>query len=106
MARHPDTQWAAAGVMRGGLLIEIVFALGLFAMLVMLGLPIYRDFIASQQLDNEVRVLADTLALARSEAIRHGYRVNVCKSADGIDCTDQGYWDAGFLIYTEDDGDG
>jgi type IV fimbrial biogenesis protein FimT len=102
MAGDPYGGRAAAG----GLLIEIVVALGLFAALVVLGLPMHRDFIASQQLDNEVRILADTLSLARSEAIRHGARVNVCKSADGVQCTDQGYWDAGFLMYTEDDGDG
>lgn len=90
----------------GFTLVEIVVGLALAALVVALGLPVYRDVIAARELDNQARRLADTLNRARSEAIKHGYRVNVCKSANGRDCAVAGAWDMGYLVYTEDDGDG
>jgi Tfp pilus assembly protein FimT len=50
---------------------------------------------ASQQLLHHARS-AQTLTLARTEAVKHRYRVNVCKSADGRECADNaaGTWDS------------
>ena len=94
------------GHFQGGFLIETMIALFIFAALLAFAVPAYRDIVAARQLENHALLLAGTLDLARSEAIKHGYRVNVCKSADGRECTDQGTWDGGFLMYTEDDGNG
>ncbi len=41
------------------------------------------------------------MQLARSEAIKRGHRVNLCKSPDGIQCVDSGTWDQGFLIHVD-----
>ena len=91
---------------RGWSLVEMLVGVAIFGSLVLLAGPVYRDFIAKQELLNAARALADTLNLARTEAIKHGYRVNVCKSADGRQCSLQGSWAMGWIMHTDDDRDG
>lgn len=58
----------------GGIsLIELLTALAIFSVLLAFGPPAYSGWMASQQLANEARHLAETLQLARSEAIKRGY---------------------------------
>ena len=90
----------------GWSLVEITIALAVAALLLVLGVPAYKDWIASQQLLHHAQLLAQTLTLARTEAVKHGYRVSVCKSADGRQCADVGRWDMGFLMHTDDNADG
>ena len=91
---------------RGFTLIEMLIALAIFGILLRLGLPTYRDWIASQQLANHAHYIADTLDLARSEAIKHGYRVNLCKSSDKRQCTDDGGWEQGWLLFVDENHSG
>jgi type IV fimbrial biogenesis protein FimT len=91
---------------RGFTLIEIMIALALFALLAVFALPAYRDWIAAQQLANHAHFIADTLDLARSEAIKHGYRVNLCKSRDQRLCTDDGGWEQGWLLFVDENDSG
>lgn len=91
---------------RGFTFIEIMIASIVFAMLVTLGLPNYRDWIASRQLANHAHFVADTLDVARSEAIKHGYRVNLCKSRDGRQCSDSGGWEEGWLLFVDENRSG
>jgi type IV fimbrial biogenesis protein FimT len=91
---------------RGFTFIEIMIALVIFGLLLTTALPAYRDWIAAQQLANHAHFIADTLDLARSEAIKHGYRVNVCKSRDRRQCTDGGSWDRGWLMFVDENRSG
>jgi len=87
-------------------LIELLIALAILGALLVAMLPSYRDWIASQQLANHARFLADSLDIARSEAIKHGYRVNVCKSTDLQQCATSGGWEAGWIMYVDENRDG
>jgi type IV fimbrial biogenesis protein FimT len=49
--------------------------------------------------------LITVLTLARSEAVKRGTRVTVCKSANQATCTMAGAWTQGWIAFT-DDGDG
>jgi type IV fimbrial biogenesis protein FimT len=91
---------------RGFSLIELVIAMVILGALLAIAPPAYHDWIASQQLANHARYLADTLDIARSEAIKHGYRVNVCKSADLRQCTTRGGWESGWIMYVDENHDG
>jgi type IV fimbrial biogenesis protein FimT len=91
---------------RGFTLVEIMIALVIFALLLSAALPAYRDWIAAQQLANHAHFIADTLDLARSEAIKHGYRVNLCKTRDGRQCTDDGGWEQGWLLFVDENHSG
>jgi len=91
---------------RGFTFIEIMIALVIFGLLLTAALPAYRDWIASQQLANHAHFIADTLDVARSEAIKHGYRVNLCKTRDRRQCTDVGGWEQGWLLFVDENRSG
>lgn len=78
----------------------------LVTILVLAAIPSFRDWLATYQLANHAKHLAETMTRARTEAIRRGHRVNLCKSADGAQCVDKGSWDAGFVVFVDVDGDG
>jgi type IV fimbrial biogenesis protein FimT len=87
-------------------LIELIIAMSIVAVLLTMVQPAYRDWIAAQQLANQAHFVVDTLHLARSEAIKHGYRVNVCKTSDRRQCTDSGGWEQGWLMFVDEDRSG
>lgn len=85
----------------GFTLAELLIALAIAASLTMLAIPTYSQWIGDEKLMNHARLLAKSMQHARSEAIKRGHRVNLCKSADGIQCTDSGTWDQGFLMHED-----
>ena len=86
---------------RGFSLVELVVALGIAAALMTAALPSWGRWIGNEQVMNQAILLAKSMQLARSEAIKRGHRVNLCKSADGIQCADGGGWDQGFLMHED-----
>ena len=71
-----------------------------------LALPTWRHWIAKQELANRAHTLATALQRARTEAIRRGFRVNLCKSADATSCADEGDWSMGWILHVDAPGDG
>ena len=93
----------AARAAPGFTLAELLVGVALGALLLAIALPGYRAWIADEQLMNHARLLAGSMQLARSEAIKRGHRVNLCKSADGVQCADAGRWDQGFILHGDID---
>jgi len=91
---------------RGWTLVELTIALAVAAALVTLAVPSYHAWIADQKLVNHARALAESMSVARSEAIKRGLRVNLCKSADLRTCAAGGAWHDGFLMYVDENHDG
>ena len=87
-------------------LVELLVALAIAALLAMMAVPSFHDWLAAYQLANHAKHLAETMARARTEAVRRGHRVNLCKSPGGGGCADQGDWAAGFLVYVDINHDG
>jgi type IV fimbrial biogenesis protein FimT len=88
-------------------LIELLIAVAIFGLLVLAAGPSYRHWIAAQQLANHAHFLAGMLNQARSEAIKSGYRVNLCKSRDRQQCADDGGgWESGWILYIDENQDG
>jgi len=96
-------RWPDAGELSptGFSLVEAMVALAVATALMLMAVPSYRWWIAEQQLMNHARVLALSMQVARSEAIKRGHRVNLCKSADGKHCADTGGWGQGFLMHED-----
>ncbi len=91
----------------GGLtLLELLAAIVLLGVLLVMAPAAYGDWISAQQLANHTRFLVDTLHLARSEAIKHGYRVNICKSRDGSQCDALAGWESGWIVFVDENRDG
>jgi len=90
----------------GWTLVELLLALAIAALLSLLALPMYGDWIAESQMMNYARDLAGSMNTARSEAIKRGTRVNLCKSTDRRTCAVAGDWAQGFVMYVDRDRDG
>ena len=85
---------------------ELLIGLAIAALLTVLALPAYHDWIADYQVLNQAQLLAGTMNIARSEAVKRGRRVNLCKSADRRQCVASGGWEAGYVVYVDTDRDG
>ncbi|HYE34441.1 MAG TPA: GspH/FimT family pseudopilin [Methylocaldum sp.] len=75
------------------------------AILLSLAAPGFQNFINSTRIAGATNELVAALNLARSEAVKRGVIVTVCKSANPNDasptCTTSGGWQAGWLTFTD-----
>ncbi len=85
----------------GWSLIELMIVLAVAALLLTAAAPQYGDWVARYQVANEAQQLAESMNLARAEAIKRGQRVNLCRTADRQRCGSGGGWDAGWLVYVD-----
>jgi type IV fimbrial biogenesis protein FimT len=99
---HARSPRATAGVT----LAELVIGLALAAILACIALPVYSDWIADYQVLNHAQKLAGTMNTARTEAVKRGRHVNLCKSADLRDCAATGGWEEGYIVHVDGDRDG
>jgi len=82
-------------------LVETVIALAIAALLAAMAVPAFHEWLSDYQLANVAKHLAETMTRARTEAVRRGHRVNLCKSIDRRRCADHGGWDAGFVVFVD-----
>ena len=80
-------------------LIEVVVALAVLAVVTTLAVPAWSHWIARQELANRAQALSTALTRTRTEAIKRGHRVNVCKSIDAATCADEGDWTRGWIVH-------
>ncbi|WP_332740317.1 GspH/FimT family pseudopilin [Hydrogenophaga sp.] len=86
---------------RGVTMIELMVGVVILAILLAVAVPSFQSAIASSRLTTTTNDLVSALSAARSEAIRRGSRVTVCKSSDGTQCTTTGNWSQGWIVYTD-----
>ena len=96
--RHPHR---APPCQRGLTLVEVVVALVLLLVVTTFALPTWRHWLARQELANRAQTLATALERARTEAIKRGHRVNLCKSPDAATCADEGDWSMGWILHVD-----
>lgn len=58
-------------------------------------------FVQNNQLVSHANALVGDLSLARSEAIKRGQSIAICKSADGESCAAGAEWHDGWLMFTD-----
>ena len=95
--RHPESCRPAKGLT----LIELMITISILAILLALAVPSFQSMIASSSLTTTTNDLVNTLAQARSNAIRRGGRVTVCKSANGTQCATTGNWEQGWIVFND-----
>jgi type IV fimbrial biogenesis protein FimT len=91
--------------MCGMTLIEVLVVLLVLSALWSLGAPAFSPVIHNTRLAAYTNNFLAGLALARSESIRRGRRVVLCKSSNGSDCTKVGEWSGGWLIFEDANND-
>lgn len=82
-------------------MIELMVGIVILAILLAVAVPSFQSAVASSRLTTTTNDLVSALSAARSEAIRRGSRVTVCKSSNGTQCTTAGDWSQGWIVYTD-----
>ncbi|MES2281742.1 MAG: GspH/FimT family pseudopilin [Pseudomonadota bacterium] len=99
---------------RGFTLLEVVVVLAIIAILTALAAPSFTGLVQSNAVSSNVNAFMSDLRFARSEAIRRGGSVVMCRSNDpeGAPACDAGSgpggngWVSGWIIFEDRDGSG
>jgi len=86
-------------VPRGFTLLELLTTMTVIAVLLTVGVPSFLDVVRNNRAATNANDLVSALSIARSEAIRRGARIGVCRSSDGATCT--GTWADGWIVFTD-----
>ena len=89
----------------GWTLIELLTTLGIIAIVGMFAAPSFNTMLRDTQRATTVNAFLHTLFLARSEALRNGRVVSVCRSPDGSTCMKSAPWHAGWIVFDNRDRD-
>ncbi len=88
----------------GFTLIELLVTLAVAAILLVVAVPSFQQFIRTNRVATQANEFATALAVARSEAVKRRATVTVCHSAGATTC--DGGWNDGWLVFVDDNGDG
>ncbi len=94
---------------RGVTLIELLVTLSIAVILMTIAVPSFQDFFRRNRIQSAASDLVAALNFARSEAIRRGANVTLCKSDNGSACntsacsavppaTNNNCWDRGWIV--------
>lgn len=102
--RHDMT---VAHANRGFTLIELLITLSIAMILLTIAVPSFIDFIRNGRMATQTNDLVLALAYAKSEAVKRGITINVCKNVDTTTAcsnADTG-WSNGWTIFVDSDND-
>lgn len=95
-----DSRWS-----HGFTLHETLVALTIISLLGV-GAVAFGRLLRSTHVTTQVNTLIAHLYFARSEAIKRGQPVTLCKSDSGVACTQDSVWQDGWIIITDENGNG
>lgn len=84
-------------------IIEVLIVVAIAAILTAIGIPAFNVFIGNTRTSTIANEFVSALNLARSEAMKRGKLVYVCRSSDGASCAASGAWGQGWLVADEND---
>ena len=85
---------------RGFTLLELMVTIGVAGVLLTLGVPSFVDVVRNNRAATNVNELVTAFSIARSESIKRGWNVSVCRSSNGATCT--GAWSDGWIVFRDD----
>jgi len=85
----------------GFTLTELMITLSIAGILLSLAVPSFNETINNNRLTIYTNELVTALNLARSEAVKRGIRVTLCKSSDGNICTNADDWSQGWILFID-----
>ena len=90
---------------RGLTLIELMVGLAVLALVMAVATPSYKQFGRTTRVLTQASELQNAMAYARSESLRRGVRVSVCRSADpqatSPVCSGSGNWASGWVVFID-----
>jgi len=89
----------------GFTLVELMITLVIAAILLSMAVPSFITTLQNNRIVTQANNFVTSLNIARSEAIKRGARITVCKSADNASCTGAGSWNQGWIIFVDANSD-
>lgn len=93
--------WNSPRTPKGFTLLECLVAVAVMAILTVLAVPAFRDLLVRRSVSVTAEALVSDLRFARSEAIKRGTQVSVCRSANGSACSASGNWVEGWIVFVD-----
>lgn len=92
----------------GFTLIELMTTLSVAAILLSIAVPSFRESIIRSRLTTMTNEFVTAINFARSEAIKIGHSVTLCKSEDGSSCSTDNtvYWENGWIVFADTNANG
>ena len=92
----------------GFTLIELMITVAIAAIILTLAVPSFRTAILNNTRTSVVNEFLGVLNLARSEAIKRGIKVEICRSSDGSSCASDntGIWEDGWIVWSDQNNSG
>ena len=84
-------------------LYELLITLGLFTLLLTLGLPSFGNMVANHRMRVEIDTLFHAIHLARKESVVRRRVVTICPTRDGQNCEPTMDWSIGWMMFVNDD---
>ncbi len=89
-------------------LIDLLITLSVAAIVLTTAVPSYHMIILNNRKAAQVNRFVSTLNLARSEAVKRGLDITICKTIDGMTCyrsSDGKDWSKGWIVFVNSNGD-
>lgn len=90
----------------GFTLIELMVVLAIAVILITSAIPGFQSFIQNNRLSTTAHQFVTSINLARSEAVKRGKQVTMCKSNNSSSCTGNDGWEQGWIVFVDNNGDG
>lgn len=86
----------------GFTLIELMVTIAVASILLTLAVPSFQSMVENNSLTTQINLLVGALNGARSEAVKRGQRVSICKSNDATNCASSGGYEQGWIMFVEE----
>jgi type IV fimbrial biogenesis protein FimT len=87
----------------GFTLVELMIVVAIVGILAMVAAPSFKVMLQNNRQATQINTLLGSLNLARSESIKRGLNVVLCRSNDGATCAAAGGWEQGWVIFVDAD---
>lgn len=87
----------------GFTLVELMITVAIAAILLGIGIPSFQELLSNGRVSSTTNDFVSSLQITRSEAVKRGHQVTMCKSSDGATCANSGSWEDGWIVITDED---